>query len=136
MIRIGVISGIKESVFVNNFLTTVNISVALFVIIFGFYLANWANWTHPDGFLPYGPDSILEGAAQAYFAFVGYENIAIASEEAITPAFSIPFALAFDVIFVGVLYCSISAALTSMVPYTEIDEDAAFARAFDYQVNL
>ena len=119
--------------FVNNTLTSINISVALFVIFFGFYLADWSNWTQPNGFLPYGAGSILKGAAQAYFAFVGYDNIAISSEEAMTPAFSIPFALSFDVIFVGLLYCSISGALTSMVPYTEIDEDAAFARAFDYQ---
>ena len=115
---------------VNNMLTFLNISVALFVIFGGFYLCNWDNLTQPDGFFPYGPSSVLDGAAQAYFAFVGYDAIAIASEEAMTPGFSIPFALAFDVIFVTCLYCVVSLSLILLEPYKNINKDAAFAAAF------
>ena len=49
-----------------------------------------------------------------------------------TPGFSIPFALAFDVTFVGALYCLVAAALNFMVPYTDISEEAAFGEAFDF----
>ncbi|XP_063716796.1 cationic amino acid transporter 3-like isoform X2 [Symsagittifera roscoffensis] len=124
--------GVKESVLANNFLTLINISVAFFVIFGGIYFFNWSNFSSPDGFFPFGVGSILDGAAQAYFAFVGYDSIAIASEEALTPSFSIPFALAFDVLFVGSLYCAVSFSLILLVPYDKVDEDAAFASAFKY----
>ena len=81
--------------------------------------------------MPFGVSSIFQGAAKAYFAFVGYDAVAIASEEARDPSFSVPFALGFVVIFVTALYCSISAALTMTLPYTEINENAAFAAVFD-----
>ena len=113
----------------NNFLTLLNISVALFVIVCGMILADSANWAH---FLPNGASSIFEGAAQAYYAFVGYDVITIASEEALTPEFSVPFALAFVVFFVTFLYCSVSVALTLMVPFQLISNDSAFASALDY----
>ena len=125
------LSGVKESIIVNNILSVINISVALFVIIGGIYFSDGSYWTSPDGFMPFGVASIFKGAAKAYFAFVGYDTIAIASEEARNPSFSVPFALGFDVIFVTALYCSISAALILMVPYTEINQNAAFAAVFD-----
>ena len=120
----------RKSVLVNNLLTFLNLTVALFVIFGGLYFFNWSNLTEPDGFFPFGVSAVLDGAAQAYFAFVGYDSIAIASEEALTPAFSIPFALAFDVLFVGCLYCSVSFSLVLLSPYDKVDEDAAFAAAF------
>ena len=131
-LNVSIVSGVKESVLANNFLTLINISVAFFVIFGGIYFFNWSNFSSPDGFFPFGVGSILDGAAQAYFAFVGYDSIAIASEEALTPSFSIPFALAFDVLFVGSLYCAVSFSLILLVPYDKVDEDAAFASAFKY----
>ena len=112
-------------------LSVVNISVALFVIFGGVVFSNASNWTYPDGFTPFGVSSVFKGAAKAYFAFVGYNSVAIASEEAKNPAFSVPFALGFVIIFVTILYCSIAAALASMLPYTEINEKAPFADVFD-----
>ena len=116
---------------VSHMLSVVNITVALFVIFGGVVFSNASNWTHPDGFTPFGVSSVFEGAAKAYVAFVGYDSIAIASEEAKNPAFSVPFALGFAVIFVTILYCSVAAALASMLPYTEISANAAFADVFD-----
>ncbi|XP_075258083.1 cationic amino acid transporter 3-like isoform X2 [Convolutriloba macropyga] len=122
--------GVKNSVLVNNLLTFINLSVAAFVIFGAFYFCNWDNLTKPDGFFPYGVSSVSDGAAQAYFAFVGYDAIAISSEEAITPDFSIPFALWFVVIFVTCLYCAVSLSLDLLVPYDKVNTNAAFAAAF------
>ena len=115
--------------FVNNVLTCVNLAVAFFFIICGIILADTSNWTN---FAPNGISSIFEGAAQAYYAFVGYDVLTVASEEALTPGFSVPFALTFVVFFSGFLYCGVSASLTLMIPYTQISDDSAFASAFAY----
>ena len=109
----------------------INISVGLFVIFGGIYFSNTSYWTSPDGFMPFGLSSVFRGSAKAYFAFVGYDAITITSEEAINPALSVPLALGFDIIFVTLLYFSVSASLTMMLPYNEINKDAAFAVVFN-----
>ena len=114
----------------NNILAIGNLLVLLFIVFGGFYLGKLSNWNEPGGFLPFGFSSLLDGAAQAYFAFVGYEAISILSEEAATPEFSVPFAMFFCIGFVIILYCSVCAALTTMVPYTKIVEDVVFPAAF------
>ena len=124
------ISGIKPSVITNNILAAVNLSVTLLVIIGGICIGSWSNWVDPDGYFPFGFPAVFDGAAQAYFGFLGYGNIVVVSEEAKNPEFSVPFALYFSMGFVILLYCAVCSALTLMSPYTEIVTGAVFSTAF------
>jgi cationic amino acid transporter 4 len=86
--------GVKASSVVNSALTLVNMVVMLFVIVLGFA---WApgldNWQIPSqGFLPFGFSGVVAGAATCFYAFVGFDSIATAGEEAKDLARSIPVA--------------------------------------------
>ena len=121
--------GAKLSIHVNNVLTCINLVVVLFIIIVGFSLTNPDNWERPGGFTPYGAQGVIAGAATCFYAYVGFEGIAIGGEEATNPSRSIPIATCIAMILVTCLYMACSAALTLMVPYYNIDVVAPFPDA-------
>lgn len=71
------------------------------------------------GFFPFGFSGTLSGAATCFFAYIGFEGIAIASEEARDPEKSIPRATVLSLLTVTTLYLLVTAALTLMIPYYE-----------------
>ncbi|XP_055330477.1 cationic amino acid transporter 4-like [Paramacrobiotus metropolitanus] len=126
---IAVAIGVKHSARLNNVFTLVNLMVILFVIVFGFTLADSNNWT-AYGFMPMGFAGVLRGAAICFFAFIGFDSIATAGEESIDPQRSIPIATLASMSIVTLSYVGVAAALTLMVPYFKINADAALPDAF------
>lgn len=101
------------------------------VITVGFYYADEQNWTSVHGgFLPYGIGGVVAGAATCFYAFVGFDSIATAGEEAKNPSFSIPMATVLSMGIVTLGYILVSAALTLLVPYYNINPTAALPEAF------
>ncbi|XP_075265849.1 cationic amino acid transporter 2-like, partial [Convolutriloba macropyga] len=129
IIGILVCCGIKSTTLFMKFFSGINILVLCFVIACGLALADINNW---QDFLPFGAASIFEGAATAYYGFIGYDIITVSSEEAITPGRSVPIAIMLTVLIVNILYLVATIVFTLMIPYTEIIEDAGLSSAFGY----
>src|SRR5207244_7302372 len=78
--------GIKESARFNNFIVILKVTIVLLVIGFGFMYVNQANW-HPfvppsHGFGHYGWSGIVRGAAVVFFAYIGFDAVSTAAQEA------------------------------------------------------
>ncbi|XP_065360956.1 cationic amino acid transporter 3 [Calliphora vicina] len=133
--------GVKESSFLNNIFTTVNIITILIVIIAGSINANTENWSIPQdkvpagfgtgGFMPFGFAGVMAGAAKCFYGFVGFDCIATTGEEAINPKRNIPLAIVISLIIIFLSYFGVSTVLTMMIPYFDQDHDAPFPAAFD-----
>lgn len=121
-------TGVKTTAILNGVLTTVNVGVVLMVISIGLWHANPRNWTE-GGFLPFGFVGVISGAASCFYAFVGFDSIATSSEE-ILPSASIPLATILSLCIVTIIYVLVSAALTLMIPYTQINPIASLPSAF------
>ena len=130
-----VMYGAKVSANFNNFFTIVIMLVIALIISVGFSLADTSNWQHNpeghNGFLPFGFQGVFAGAATCFYAYIGFEGIAVAGEETKHPEKSIPIATGLSMAIVTVLYVSSSSALTLMVPYSEVDTAAPFPAAFE-----
>lgn len=123
--------GVKGSAMVNSLLTLINLAVMAVVIVVGFLYANEENWTsQKGGFLPFGVSGVIAGAATCFYAFVGFDSIATSGEEAKNPSFSIPMATVLSMGIVTLGYILVSAALTLLVPYYEVNPSAALPEAF------
>ena len=86
-----------------------------------------------SSFMPYGISGVMLGAALVFFAFIGFDSISTHSEEAINPQRDVPFGIIASLVLCSLLYIGVAGVVTGMVPYPDIDTDAAVASAFSDQ---
>ncbi len=87
-------------------------------------------------FAPYGLAGIIFGASIVFFAYIGFDSISTHAEEARNPKGDVPTAILLSLFICTFLYIAVAAVLTGMVPYPEIDADAAVATAFTQKAEL
>jgi APA family basic amino acid/polyamine antiporter len=117
--------GIKESARFNNFIVILKITIVLLVIGFGFMYVNTANW-HPfippsEGFGHYGWSGIVRGAAVVFFAYIGFDAVSTAAQEAKNPQRDMPIGILGSLAICTVLYILMSLVMTGLAPYKELD---------------
>lgn len=119
--------GIKESTRFNSGMVIVKLGVVIFVIFAGLGHINPVNY---DPFLPYGWNGVFEGAALVFFAYIGFDAVSTAAEEVKNPERDLPIGIISSLVICTLLYIAVSAVITGMVPYIDIDRGAPLAGAF------
>ncbi|KAJ4836852.1 Cationic amino acid transporter 7, chloroplastic [Turnera subulata] len=126
----------RESSWVNMALTALHILFIAFVIVMGFWMGDWKNFTrpanpnNPSGFFPFGAPGVFNGAAMVYLSYIGYDAVSTLAEEVRDPVKDIPIGVSGSVVLVTILYCLMAASMTMLLPYDMIDADAPFSAAF------
>jgi APA family basic amino acid/polyamine antiporter len=83
----------------------------------------------------FGIGGVLTAAAVVFFSYTGFEAVANLSEETRKPSRDLPLGLLGTLGLATLLYIGVSLVVVGMVHYTDIDEGAPIADAFD-QVGL
>ncbi|KAA0713774.1 Cationic amino acid transporter 4 [Triplophysa tibetana] len=123
--------GVRVSSWLNHIFSAVSMVVIAFILVFGFILADPANWSAREGgFAPFGFSGIMAGTATCFYAFVGFDVIAASSEEASNPQKAIPAATAISLGLAATAYILVSTVLTLMVPWHTLDPNSALSDAF------
>jgi APA family basic amino acid/polyamine antiporter len=123
--------GIQESARFNAVIVVIKVSVVLFVIGLGVTYINKANWGHDwSTFAPMGFSGIGAGAAYIFFAYIGFDAVSTTAQEAKNPQRDLPIGIIASLLICTVLYIAVSAVLTGMVPWRDINIEAPVARAF------
>jgi APA family basic amino acid/polyamine antiporter len=86
-------------------------------------------------FCPYGLTGLMAGAALVFFAYIGFDSISTHSEEAIKPKRDVPFGILTSLILCTALYILMTAVITGMEPYYQIDTGAPVAAAFRHKAD-
>ncbi|KAL4660396.1 hypothetical protein GN956_G494 [Arapaima gigas] len=123
--------GVRVSSWLNHIFSAVSICVILFILVFGFMLADPTNWSQKEGgFAPFGVSGVMAGTATCFYAFVGFDVIAASSEEARNPQKAVPIATAIALALAASAYILVSTVLTLMVPWHTLDPNSALSDAF------
>ncbi|OMP67332.1 amino acid permease [Domibacillus epiphyticus] len=127
--------GVKESTRFNNIIVFLKIGIVLLFIFAGMNYVKPENWTP---FLPFGIEGVITSAATVFFAYIGFDVIANASEEVKRPQRNMPIGIVASLAICTVLYVAVSLVLTGMVPYTQLNvaDPVSFALKFVGQDSL
>jgi amino acid transporter len=126
ILAVALAFGLKESSWVNNIFTLLNLAVVAFVIVAGGMNAKGENWrlpanaSNPDdhgGFMPFGVEGMIKGAATCFYGFVGFDCIATTGEEVKNPKKAIPVAIVLSLFIIFLAYFGTSTVVTLMLPY-------------------
>ena len=123
LITILLIIGIKESAGFNNVMVIIKVFVIMLFIGIGFFFVHKANW-HP--FIPentgvwghYGWSGILRGSAVIFFAYIGFDAVSTAAQEAKNPQRDMPIGILGSLGISTILYILVAIVLTGIVSYT------------------
>jgi APA family basic amino acid/polyamine antiporter len=130
------IVGIQESATVNSIIVIVKVAVVIAVIVVGGMFVNRANW-HPfippntGAFGEFGWSGIFRGAAVIFFAYIGFDAVSTAAQEAKNPQRDMPIGILGSLVVCTILYVLVSAVMVGLVPYTKLGVAAPMAVAID-----
>jgi basic amino acid/polyamine antiporter, APA family len=129
--------GIKESANVNNVIVFIKVAVVLLFIIGAAHAVNPANW-HP--FMPpntgtrgeFGWTGVMTGAGIVFFAYIGFDAVSTAAQEAKNPQKDMPIGIIGSLLICTVLYILVSGIATGVMSYKDLNVPDPIAVAADH----
>ncbi len=130
------VRGIKESARFNGFIVLIKVAIVLLVIGFGLAHVTPDNW---KPFIPentgvtghFGWSGIARGAAYVFFAYIGFDAVSTAAQEAKNPQRDLPIGILGSLGVCTLLYILMSLVLTGVAHFTTLDVDHPVAKAIE-----
>jgi basic amino acid/polyamine antiporter, APA family len=128
--------GIRESASTNSVIVIIKVAVVLLFIAFGAAYVNMDNW---QPFIPqatgvkgeFGMSGILTGAGVVFFAYIGFDAVSVAAQEAKNPQKDMPTGILASLAICTLLYIVVALVLTGIVPYTSLNVPDPIAVGID-----
>ncbi len=133
------IRGTRESGLINTIIVAVKVTIVLFFIVVGaghitsaYYHLPPGPQTGMGGYFPFGWTGVFGGAAFSFFAYIGFDAVSTAAEEARNPARDLPFGIIASLVICTILYIVVVAILNGMVPFYKLNVAFPVAYAMNY----
>ncbi|MGB3631676.1 MAG: amino acid permease [Terracidiphilus sp.] len=141
LITVILVIGIKESANFNSAIVFIKLTVvAIFLVIGGYFLfrhpdlakTNWHPFIPPkDANGNFGWGGISKGASRIFFAYIGFDAVSTAAQEAKKPQRDMPIGILGSLTICTILYILVSLVLTGLVSYTRLNVGAPVALGID-----
>lgn len=131
--------GITQSAAVNSVIVAIKVVVILLFIAFSIQYVNPDNW---EPFIPpsddgkYGWYGVVRGASIVFFAYIGFDAVSTAAQEAKNPQRDMPIGILGSLVICTILYIIVSAILTGMLPYHLLGTPKPVATALEAYPSL
>jgi len=142
----ALIAGITQSKIVNNVIVSLKVLIVLAVIGFGFAYVDPSLWSplvppaippspeHPQG--AFGLGGVAAAASVIFFAYIGFEAVSTAAQEAKDPQRTMPIGILASLGICTVLYILMALVITGLAPYQTLNNPAPVATALAAQPRL
>jgi basic amino acid/polyamine antiporter, APA family len=128
--------GTRESTRVNNIMVVFKLFVVLVVIVVGAFYVSRAHWSpfippNTGKFGHFGWTGILRGASVVFFAYIGFDAVSTAAQEARSPQRDMPVGILGSLLICTLLYIGMALVMTGIVPYPKLAVADPVAVAID-----
>jgi APA family basic amino acid/polyamine antiporter len=128
--------GIRESARVNAVIVFIKVAVVLLIIGLGGMFVDSRNWqpfipANTGAFGEFGWSGILRGAGVIFFAYIGFDAVSTAAQEARDPQRDMPRGIIGSLVICTALYVLVSGVMVGLVPYQQLGVPAPMAVAVD-----
>jgi APA family basic amino acid/polyamine antiporter len=140
-VTVVLVIGIKESANLNSAIVMVKLGVVgVFLVVGAYFLLrhpevaklNWHPFIPPaDGHGNFGLGGISKAAASVFFAYIGFDAVSTAAQEAKNPQKDMPLGILGSLVVCTILYILVSLVLTGLVNYKELNVAAPVALGID-----
>jgi APA family basic amino acid/polyamine antiporter len=136
LVSMILVVGIHESARFNTAIVIVKVAVLLLFIGFGMAYVNRDNWRpfippNAGRFGAFGWSGVLRGAGVIFFAFIGFDAVSTAAQEARHPQTDMPRGILWSLVVCTLLYIATALVLTGIVHYSKLNVPAPIALGVD-----
>ena len=143
MLTLLLIKGTQESAIVNAVIVFIKVAIVLIFIVVGWQFMKASNHTpylipaghapvmdhgkevaNYDGVFKHGWGGVLGGAAIVFFAFIGFDAVSTAAQEAKNPKRDMPIGILGSLAVCTILYILFGHVLTGVAPWTDFVDPA------------
>jgi APA family basic amino acid/polyamine antiporter len=119
-------AGVSASKWVNTVAVLIKLAV---VVLFIFVAAGHVNTQNWEPFMPFGFNGVIGGAALIFFAYIGFDAVSTAAEEARNPQRDLPIGIIASLAICTLLYVIVAALLTGIAHYSTLNNPSPVAQA-------
>jgi len=124
LLSLLLIKGTKESALVNGLIVALKVTVVLVFIFLGWAYIDPGNYepyipANTGAFGSFGWSGILQGAGIIFFAYIGFDAVSTAAQEAKNPQRDMPIGILGSLVICTVLYVVFAHVMTGLANYTE-----------------
>jgi APA family basic amino acid/polyamine antiporter len=141
-VTVILVIGIEASARVNAAFVVLKVGIVILFIVLGLGYVNHANWitaANPQGlFIPpqtgpgqFGWDGIVRAAGVVFFAYIGFDAVSTAAQEAKNPQRDMPIGMLGSLAICTVLYILVAYVLTGVVKYDQLNIAQPIAKGID-----
>ena len=133
LLTMVLIRGTQESAKLNGIIVFIKVAIVLLFIVLGWQFIKPENHTPfmipegtpgHEGFFKWGWGGVLGGAAIVFFAFIGFDAVSTAAQEAKNPKRDMPIGILGSLVICTILYILFSHVLTGVANWSEFSDPA------------
>ncbi len=126
--------GIHESAKFNSIIVFIKLTVIFLFVVFGIFYVKYVNWVP---FIPpntghwgyFGWSGILRGSSVIFFAYIGFDAVSTAAQEAKNPKRDMPIGILGSLAICSILFILVAGIMTGIAKYSTLTGDAPLADA-------
>ena len=132
--------GITQSAFVNSIIVLIKLVVIFLFMGFALQFVDADNWTPfiPESAGPerFGWDGVFRAASIVFFAYIGFDAVSTAAQEAKNPQRDMPIGILGSLFICTLIYIAMSAVMTGIMPYSLLGTPKPVATALENYPSL
>jgi APA family basic amino acid/polyamine antiporter len=132
--------GITQSAFVNSVIVVIKLIVIFLFMGFSLQFVDPDNWTpfipESEGPERFGWGGVLRAASIVFFAYIGFDAVSTAAQEAKNPQRDMPIGILGSLAICTIIYIAMSAVMTGIMPYNLLGTPKPVATALETYPSL